>query len=105
MANREIDAQVAEEVMGVEFVRDGDRLYYPDDGMCEYRIEFYCPHYSSRIQDAWLVVEKLKHMHPDVGLYDHGWVCTFSGDVVCSMGTATAPMAICLAALEAVRGE
>jgi hypothetical protein len=66
---------------------------------------FYIPSFSTQIADAWLVVEKLKQLRPDVGLYDHGWVCTFYGDLVCSADADTAPLAICLSALKAVGVE
>ena len=88
--NRELDARIAEEVMGhINF----------------YGGEYIGPHYSTQIADAWLVVEKLggvvgidrfpKYDDPDEWYWDVGF----------NKGTAqadTAPLAICLAALKAV---
>lgn len=103
-AGRELDALIAEKVMGL----DGPQ--YPDCPTCgsaNYCRETpYLP-YSTEIAAAWEVVEKLKT--PDVYLEvlshkgEPHWVCRIIGgkDPI-GAGAETAPHAICLAALKAV---
>jgi len=59
------------------------------------------PHYSTRIQDAWRVVEEL-HLH--VGWYDLGWYAStehdFNEDDCLISSAETMPMAVCRLALK-----
>ncbi len=95
-AGRELDALVAERVMG-EAVARGVRCYYdcgsaPDDmGLLETeRTNHYygkaydpVPHYSTSIASAWLVVEAMRAK--DIGLSliasADGWYCTAASDI------------------------
>lgn len=134
-AGRELDALVAEKVMGwvnVACLNGGNTpTGEPDDdwnrdarndprhggtGIPQvHRLEV--PDYSTQINDAWEVVEKLKRDGWNVSLGgDNGWGCTiykihaqggknFSSTWEESFGpinAETAPLAICLAALKAV---
>lgn len=93
---RELDAQVAEEVMGI----DTSLAVIVD---AEYKL----PHYSSRIQDAWLVKEKMDEKGYTFYFEGDGWALFihpdrdewFDAESECDAES------ICLAALEAVRGE
>lgn len=121
-AGRELDALIAERVMGLNPVKnsnpynmiftrrrdwvDMDDYYYEgeDDG---YHFVDEVPHYSTDIAAAWKVVEHMKadgwqcHMRGWVNSND--WQCGFvhpGGQM--SWNTAdTAPLAICCAALRA----
>ena len=132
--SREIDAQVAVEVVGVDnmdflcprclgthfgsTIGDDneviDRVCHGPPMSCGWRgpaIEA-CPAYSTDIGAAWSVVEKMEEngffFHLDTGCHA-GNVCTFfiapNMDDICEGVADTAPMAICLAALEALRSE
>lgn len=110
---RELDALVAEKVMGFDkhIVSKVDGLPYAD-----------VPHYSTSIADAWMVVEKMCQMADSGELdYEHGnfhieyrghwqdgevWSAGFKYyDATSIWATAdTAPEVICLAALKAVNG-
>ena len=124
-AGRELDALIAEKVMGqdtrwLEVLHGEHRLVwfkqnwgYGDD----------VPHYSTRIQDAWLVVEKMTGdgFCPALIFDDNGsWVMAFDGIqnlpedddplitsfcIESKMIADTAPLAICLAALKAVEDK
>ena len=127
LSGRELDALVAEKVMGMmtrlseggEYIgrfdisEPGDLVYdIPDD---PYGVR-YVPHYSTDIAAAWLAVEKLEQDQREIlfkitrlgssmktlifqaefrecrGSFKHYW-----------SDTATAPLAICRAALMAVQ--
>ena len=103
---RAIDAEVHTKVMGGEcfeyndFLCDGAPGPYP---LC-------VPDYSSNMQAAWLVVEKLyalKGMPVQVSTHGAGgaaWVCEVGG-LYAVANAPTAPLAICRAALRAVEGK
>lgn len=113
-AGRELDALVAERVMG--WMSVGLRARYGmlaadwrgHDPLSRVGPEFECavPHYSTDIAAAWQVVEKVQASGHRVCLYRQ-----WNGQYHCVFGTAfapnfpgerhadTAPLAICLAAL------
>ena len=105
---RELDAKVAERVMGVDLNPDLYRI--EDNNMLT------IPAYGSDIKAAWLVVEKLRELDFWVMMGDHDvndegtieeiWWCKFypgEEGIPDSIGEApTAPEAICLAALASV---
>lgn len=116
MNNREIDALVAEKVMGLEIIRGEGVRYAGPNGFDNMYIEMgswngesqtkYVPLYSTRIQDAWQVVDKMK---------SNGWyaliveaektgVCFDSNlhDETVTHDCDSIPEAICFAALKAV---
>ena len=116
-AGRELDALIAEKVMELRkgtSLGDYDVWYYPPykHGLIG------CPHYSTRIADAWLVWIKLGELIPepkimkisngdgdsmDVNIIVGGLTLTYSSAHIClDGGWELAPLAICLAALEAV---
>jgi hypothetical protein len=139
---RELDALVAEKVMGIESVRlvdetvDKDREWFAlvSDGEPRRRAGMFGLHsgywevqrYSTGIAAAWEVVEKLRERGLDTWLYTDNYGanrkvwCCYTGDsdplwdfeepMGSAMGNlidatheaATAPHAICLAALKAV---
>ena len=95
-AGRELDALIAEKVMGLIFRKRGGCPKFDDD----------VPHYSTRIQDAWLAVEKMWEIgcfHIALIQTDDGYECDFD-DMrdTHSAAADTAPLAISLAALKAV---
>lgn len=117
MSEREIDALVAEKVMGLGIVEEHSKyeLCHEVDGKSCGGI---VPHYSTDIAAAWAVVEKIQGMfiktfdgnkndwdcfEVDVRAWKSsdgwGWSCRINGWTACA---DTAPMAICLAALSAV---
>ena len=119
-AGRELDALIAEKVMGLAGVRDGKSWLYGDNWTYHKKgVLCLVPHYSTQIADAWQVAEK---MWPLVqgggyGTYrvllnrrdgDNKYVCEFAIDPDGGWSTharaeaPTAPLAICLAALKAV---
>jgi hypothetical protein len=118
-AGRELDALVAEKVMG--FHKHHAHDYYinvPDeewDNNNDAPFPYYWPQwgfppYSTSIADAWLVVEKLRENFDGIVLaYRNGdtgkeWRVEFNTEHGWSAEYAeTAPMAICLAALEAIK--
>ena len=91
-AGREMDALIAEKIFGLTV----------DDN-------FYLPNYSTNIADAWIVIEKMKSKHFRISYksapfqkYDKeplGWLCSMSGFEFIPEHAATAPLAICRAAL------
>jgi len=105
---RELDAKVAERVMGVDLNPDLYRI--EDNNMLT------IPAYGSDIKAAWLVVEKLRELDFWVMMGDHDvndegtieeiWWCKFypsDENILERIEYAnTAPKAICLAALSAV---
>lgn len=126
-AGREMDALVAEKVMEWSTWYDNRVELYPPEGSEENRgrwtkrggilMPALIPSYSTSIADAWLVVEKIKgssdqdlftiqqeDMHP--GLWEAGWMEYLpyeGGYLKLSSVAATAPLAICRAALKAVQ--
>lgn len=107
---RELDALVAEKVMG----RCGHTLRrVQDHHQCQKcGEEFwglawhkgYCafPSFSTDIAAAWNVVERLKDRYFLLQYYGDGWDCQIGGT---SRTGNTVPLAICLAALKAVGVE
>jgi hypothetical protein len=116
---------VAEKVMEWEFIPEGSVIQLPSvshvfvkflpDNKGETIEDLYkspnsqywrnlhgVPHYSTRIQDAWQVVEKFVMAHIYKQREDY-YTCTipWNGELH-EAGAATAPLAICLAALKAV---
>ena len=111
-AGRELDALIAEKVMGWIYKPDvyGDVYMTTDDwhALVGASLNEWYP--STRIQDAWQVVEKIKGMVEGtftlcwIGHWAAGWDDYGSMFMAGSKtGYAdTAPIAICLAALKAV---
>lgn len=111
-AGRELDALIAEKVMGWhrEFVTDPSSNYsfwnYVDaDGRGMYTPEEWEP--STSISAAWEVVEKLQTLGIKCWMKNYiaipGWHCVvIGGDFEFEEAADTAPLAICLAALKAV---
>jgi hypothetical protein len=117
-AGREMDALVAEHLMGWRLVKRGRRVATGPDyegpgeilgfsGNADARrwIAQVCPAYSTEIAAAWSVVE----LFPETGRGLHlmqsmarggRWRCTF--DMEDGVWGDTAPHAICLAALKSV---
>ena len=105
-AGRELDALIAEKVMGKP-------VKWGKTPTTKYPIAV--AHYSTQIADAWLVVEKMEE-HNDIVLFDivrktHVynelyWFARFRTVLVERPNSITkadtAPLAICLAALKAV---
>ena len=112
-AGRELDARIAIEVIGFN-----KRVVSKIDGLPYAEV----PHYSTRIQDAWLVAEKMVSLEPVWVGDSHRWFTIDAPYVDCDVWYAgfrysidyegegwdieakadTAPLAICLAALKAV---
>lgn len=101
-AGRELDALIAEKVMGIP--EDSPQMEF--DGP---------PAYSTDIASAWQVVEKLQAFNPfwnraafmdfDLSPTDpKGWTCNFGDDNTREYAD-TVPHAICLAALKMVGHE
>jgi hypothetical protein len=108
-AGRELDALVAEKVMGWKVRPDR----YPVDatGQSQFRV----PEYSTDIAAAWRVVEQMRQVGWFVQIHDHTtswevalgrpeWVTSdlYQARVMPSASSVTAPHAICLAALAAL---
>lgn len=126
-AGRELDALVAEKIMGERkywVVLFGGshygRLYSRNDAEATARkiqgdfkasiIPYFDePHYSTNIADAWSVVETVltwKNGHVDLSIEADGVCCTISSYERDGQATAlSVPLAICLAALNAVEKE
>jgi hypothetical protein len=130
VAGRELDAAVAEKVMGWSDVRpyegdsppsaiDGMTAFVPDPlgGNCWGRR--YVPKFSADIGSAWQVVERLKALgfwvsieapggagseddYPEVSLYRDFWMQDQATAIV---KAATVPLAICCAALAVCGGK
>ena len=101
MTNREIDALVAEKVMGLKFYHaSGEPDLVKVDGK-----KTDIPKYSTSIEAAWQVVEKIPNM--DMQFCGDNWCKVtfgYKGDTF-TIESHTAPLAICLAALKAVGVE
>lgn len=128
-AGRELDALVAEKVMGWTFqtfpegacpeVRHWHRTSpIPEERSPEWAASFIgaCPPFSTDIAAAWTVVEKLRSLGfgvvidnlPSTSGRDVGWTVAVVGISTqdAFAGTAhTAPLAICRAALSAVKAN
>ena len=93
-AGRELDALIAEKVMGWRLQAEPYTCWNLPDG--DQRI--YTPNFSTDIAAAWRVVEKMRS--PDFRLNREGdWVCCFGGTVAFCGDGDTAALAICRAAL------
>jgi hypothetical protein len=114
-AGYELDAVVAEKVMGwkkVGYSAGGGGFATPDNKRWVFKIPRYgvtqdIPEFSTRIAAAWTVVEKLQEMGFNFAIASirpNPWVASISEENLKwgSSEAETVPMAICLAALEAV---
>ena len=123
-AGRELDALIAEKVMEHKVIRKGEEftgfpLLLHSSGDWETGIAkediwqigersyspFSLPHYSTQIADAWLVAEKLElpFTLQKNKQFKGGHYASFIVDKKFKAAqAATAPLAICLAALEAI---
>lgn len=110
---RELDALVAEKVMGWKVLRHKDFPDHPDvDFTKEHGVLMRTPHFSTDIAAAWEVVGKLEKSHDFelIHLIYHGmgdargWFIKLDGNRV-GFPQETAPHAICLSALKAVGYE
>ena len=117
-AGRELDALIAEKVMGLD-VHNKVNIFYNRPKNQKHGWQN-IPHYSTKIADAWLVVEKLANegFCPALIYDDDGsWTMAFDGIqnlpeddeplitsfcIEAKMIADTAPLAICLAALKAI---
>lgn len=98
---RELDALIAEEVMGWRIFPDGPNgeMHTIDANQCECH-EYDIPHYSTDIAAAWKVVEKLSQIGSVFKDENPFWGCALaSGEIIQGV---SAPHAICLASLKAV---
>ena len=115
IADRDLNARIAEEVLGLEVCRNkkggwslGPQDWYDDHGAMELFNPL--PDYCGDIQDAWKVVESFNRF--TVNRME--MPTKYRADVVFHLGQGnfeeynaeadTAPMAICLAALKAIEG-
>jgi hypothetical protein len=123
---RELDALIAEKVMGAEWIEDAGRQtgrryrrLYKDHWIIAEQYEGedtvhapspVLPHYSSEIGDSWKVREKMRELGFHLGLVDDGhatepWEAYFDqgrNKPSYNAWASTAPLAICLAALSAL---
>ena len=124
-AGRELDALVAEKVMGWVWMKEVSTIFLFErtllpplfeskvdhSGDDAFIIMPEIPDYSTDIAEAWEVVEKLKHLAFNVHhRYNTGvWTAYFTdGEELFACAediTGEAPLAICLAALKAVGYE
>lgn len=119
-AGRELDALVAEKIMGLGPERwDPPCFWYhttddaePRSGWCYTCSKAICEvpgeprRYSTSISDAWLVVEKMA-AHPTNWYFmvgPDGYLTAENGGSGFDICADTAPLAICLAALRATGG-
>lgn len=112
-AGRELDALVAEKVMGHK-VKWGRSRFYPLDYdtpfFDEQPLKRSIPNYSTDIAAAWEVVEKLKEQTAperdiEIGCYSFYRVSIVDAATeaeIAVMENDSAPLAICLAALKAL---
>jgi hypothetical protein len=123
VSDRELDALVAEKVMGWRWLKDDERpgrwLQYgtspgrsPATGSEQvvWGMMNRLPLYSTSIADAWQVVEKMRAMGKEAELFwtDQGCEVFFARESSIHEGygfTTTMPRAICRAALKAVGVE
>ena len=106
LSNSELNSLVAEKVMGWHYVKTCSLMPHkpkcngPVDGACGCLI----PEYSTSIEAAWKVIEKLRESVEQVTVeweIDH-WHCYMfhENGTVTSCESDTAPRAICLTAVE-----
>lgn len=109
---RELDALVAEKVMG--WVIGSDHISHDGIGFSRQYLDIALPRFSTDIFAAWKVVEKLHSLGFKIGVdaqtnsYSACVVATLEKGiykVVANEVKETAPHAICLAALKAVGVE
>ncbi len=111
-AGRELDALVAEKVMGWVFQKATRPFEYPGWSLPngDFKNIAELPPVSTNIAAAWQVVEKVRELTVSLNNAD-GWECCFSttngsflvaGDEEFYGRASTAPHAICLAALRAM---
>ena len=110
-AGRELDALIAEQVMGWTYhpYGNGGGKWLDAAGK---QVAFgglnggSLPHYSTAIADAWAVVEQLScttKQYWTIEYFSTGCVATFNlNDFEYQSSANTAPLAICLTALQAV---
>lgn len=124
-AGRELDALIGKEIFDLEFWY-GDPTGYNIEENIDYwivgsesdysgELNKRCPHYSTRIAAAWLVVEKLREMGAWISISiapnKTTWDCRGlinegkENEVRFIDHATTASLTICLAALEAVGHE
>lgn len=112
-AGRELDALIAEKVMGVsritwhpEGMYTGAGRPFDVSGKKPGQFPTVIDHYSTDLADAWLVVKQVltwKHGHVDLSIEAEGVCCTISSYERDGQATApSVPLAICLAALNAM---
>lgn len=94
-AGREMDALIAEKVMGEQISRSCTCCH---GATCPRHDDPKTPLYSTKIADAWSVVERLAKPFKVVWT-GRVWVCEVFSDLP-SEEADTAPLAICRAALE-----
>jgi len=120
-ASREMDALIAEKVMGLETeliitaLHGEELLYFGED-----RFLCHVPHYSVNISAAWEVVEKwneksfhiMRFSHRSEGgsemavaLESRWYRASFDASARVFSEAESAPLAICRAALKAVEGK
>jgi len=106
---RELDALVAEKVMGWKAVQvfdlkdtDGTNIA---NGITPYNIGQRVPHYSTDIASAWEVVEEMQNNEWDFTLKNHKRKYEAIFGTLYNAFAPTAPEAICKAALLAVMGK
>lgn len=112
-AGRELDAKVAEEVMGWDWNSKsaGWMQKIEVDGLTETIDIIELPHYSTDIAAAWLVVEILLEdleggLEIDIHSFAGDWHVNMTGRGKIGRGVESAlPHAICLAALDAVKAR
>jgi len=106
MTNRELDAQVAEKVMGWKKLGEWRYSWENAEGT-----HVWLPLFGKEMSAAWLVVEKMREQDYDVTIavrpkLEYGCRiaprCEFNTPSVIFKSAPTAPEAICLAALKAV---
>lgn len=97
---RELDAEVHEKVFGLGSTFDiGDLWGHDEDGDWGDESEP-VPHYSSDIEAAWLVVEKMDNVIFNLQRRRGVWMCAFAPPARGHAAAETAPLAICKAALK-----
>ncbi len=104
-AGRELDADIAEKIMGIkvhfEYSPDGP-VYLLDSTLLNGR--YHVKNYSTNISAAWDVVEKMQETKL-VRLFANGedYICKIGGDLMfCISKCNSMPEAVCKAALLAV---
>lgn len=113
-AGRDLDAFVARAIFGCTTIfeegwhcgcKNQPHDFFNDDGRF-----YWLKEYSTNIKDAWEVVEKIKTRETYIEILSHKgdphWICRIYKDgpyPVAGAGAGTAALAICLAALEAVK--